>query len=128
MRVLLDTHALLWWFTDDPRLSQLARDTIANEANAVVVSAASAWEIATKHRLGKLNEAADAVDRFGELVAADGFDHLPITHCHSLRAGAYPIEHRDPFDRMLAAQSELESLPLLTCDPAFALFGVKTIW
>lgn len=128
MRVLLDTHALLWWFTDDPRLSQLARDTIANEANAVVVSAASAWEIATKHRLGKLNEAADAVDRFGELVAADGFEHLSITPCHSLRAGAYPIEHRDPFDRMLAAQSELESLPLLTCDPAFALFGVKTIW
>lgn len=128
MRVLLDTHALLWWFTDDPRLSQRARDTIANEANAVVVSAASAWEIATKHRLGKLNEAADAVDRFGELVAADGFVHLPITHYHSLRAGAYPTEHRDPFDRMLAAQSELESLPLLTCDPAFALFGVKTIW
>lgn len=128
MRVLLDTHALLWWLTDDPRLSQVARDTFANEANAIMVSAASAWEIATKHRLGKLNEAADAVLRFDELVAADGFEHLPITHLHSLRAGAYQVEHRDPFDRMLAAQSELESLPLLTCAPALALFGVKTLW
>lgn len=66
--------------------------------------------------------------RFDELVAADGFEHLPITHLHSLRAGAYQVEYRDPFDRMLAAQSELESLPLLTCDPALALFGVKTLW
>lgn len=128
MRVLLDTHALLWWFTDDPRLSRLARDTIANETNTILVSAASAWEIATKHRLGKLNDAADAVLRFDELVAADGFEHLPMTHIHSLRAGAYLINHRDPFDRMLAAQSELESLPLLTCDPALALFGVTTLW
>ncbi|AYH45472.1 type II toxin-antitoxin system VapC family toxin [Azoarcus sp. DN11] len=128
MRVLLDTHALLWWFTDDPRLSHVARSTIADEANAIVVSAASAWEIATKHRLGKLDEAADAVHRFDELVAADGFEHLPITHFHSLKAGSYMAEHRDPFDRMLAAQSELESLPLVTCDPALALFGIRRIW
>ncbi|MBD5803473.1 PIN domain protein [Azoarcus sp. Aa7] len=128
MRLLLDTHALLWWFTDDPRLSRVARDTIANEANAILVSAASAWEIATKHRLGKLNEAADAVHRFDELIAADGFAHLPITHFHSLKAGSYTIAHRDPFDRMLAAQSELESLPLVTCDPALALFDIQRIW
>lgn len=128
MRLLLDTHALLWWFTDDPRLSRVARDTIANEANAILVSAASAWEIATKHRLGKLNEAADAVHRFDELIAADGFEHLPITHFHSLKAGSYTIERRDPFDRMLAAQSELESLPLVTCDPALALFDIQRIW
>lgn len=128
MRLLLDTHALLWWFTDDPRLSRVARDAIANEANAILVSAASAWEIATKHRLGKLNEAADAVHRFGELVAADGFEHLPITHFHSLKAGSYTLEHRDPFDRMLAAQSELESLPLVTCDPALALFDIQLVW
>ena len=128
MRVLLDTHALLWWFTDDPRLSHVARCTIADETNEIVVSAASAWEIATKHRLGKLNEAADAVYRFDELVAADGFVHLPITHFHSLKAGSYSVEHRDPFDRMLAAQSELESLPLVTCDPALALFDIQRIW
>ncbi|NMG53435.1 type II toxin-antitoxin system VapC family toxin [Aromatoleum aromaticum] len=128
MRYLLDTHALLWWFTDDPRLSPIAREAIADDANAVLVSAASAWEIATKHRLGKLNEAADAVRRFDELVAADGFQHLPVCHFHALKAGSYPVEHRDPFDRMLAAQSELESVPLITCDPAFALFGTATLW
>ena len=128
MRYLLDTHALLWWFTDDPRLSPVAREAIADDANVVLVSAASAWEIATKHRLGKLNEAADAVRRFDELVALDGFQHLPVCHFHALKAGGYPAEHRDPFDRMLAAQSELESAQLITCDPAFALFGTATLW
>lgn len=128
MKFLLDTHALLWWFTDDPRLSPLARDTIADEANAILVSAASAWEIATKYRLGKLNEAVGAVRRFDELVAADGFEHLPVSHFHGLKAGTYAVDHRDPFDRTLAAQSELEQLPLITCDRAFALFAVQTIW
>jgi len=128
MRLLLDTHALLWWLTDDPRLSPTARATIGDEANGILVSAASAWEIATKHRLGKLNEAAEAARRFDEFVAADGFEHLPVTHFHALKAGGYAVEHRDPFDRMLAAQSELEALPLVTCDPAFALFGTRTLW
>jgi hypothetical protein len=82
------------------------------------LSAASAWEIATKQRLGKLNGVPEATTRFAELVAADGFAHLPVTYLHSLRAGGYDVAHRDPFDRMLAAQSELESLILVTCDPA----------
>ena len=128
MRLLLDTHALLWWFTDDPRLSKSARDAIANESNAVLVSATSAWEIATKHRLGKLGDIAEVVDRFNELVAADGFEHLPVSYLHGLKAGSYPVAHRDPFDRMLAAQSELESVSLVTRDPAFAAFGTKTLW
>ncbi|ATE58858.1 type II toxin-antitoxin system VapC family toxin [Thauera sinica] len=128
MRLLLDTHALLWWFTDDPRLPGSARDAIADERNLILVSAASAWEIATKHRLGKLAEAAGAVSRFGELVAADGFTHLPMTHFHCIRAGSYEVAHRDPFDRMLAAQSELESATLVTRDPAFACFGTRTFW
>lgn len=128
MRLLLDTHALLWWFTDDPRLSKTARDVIANQSNTVLVSAASAWEIATKHRLGKLGDIAEAVDRFSELIAADGFEHLPVSYFHGLKAGSYPVAHRDPFDRMLAAQSELESVPLVTRDPAFAAFGTKTLW
>ncbi len=128
MRILLDTHALLWWFTDDPRLPATARALISDEGNAILVSAASAWEIATKHRLGKLDQAADAVSRFDELVAADGFEHLPVSHFHGLKAGSYTAAHRDPFDRMLAAQSELTGAPLLTCDPAFALFGTRTIW
>lgn len=128
MRLLLDTHALLWWFTDDARLSGAARAAIADESNAILVSAASAWEIATKHRLGKLDEAADAVGRFDELVAADGFEHLPVGHWHALRAGGYRVAHRDPFDRMLAAQSELEAVALVTADPAFKLFGIRTMW
>lgn len=128
MRFLLDTHALLWWFTDDDRLSLNAREAIVNEGNIILVSAASAWEIATKHRLGKLTEAAEAVSRFDELVAADGFQHLPITHFHCIRAGQYAVDHRDPFDRMLAAQSELEGVTLISLDPAFQLFKTSMLW
>lgn len=128
MQLLLDTHALLWWLLDDPQLSPAAREAIGNESHTVFVSAASAWELATKHRLGKLGEAGEVVDRFDELVAADGFSHLPITHLHSLEAGSYAVEHRDPFDRMLAAQSKLEHLVLVTRDPAFELFGSRTLW
>lgn len=128
MRLLLDTHALLWWFTDDPRLSAVARELIGDEANEILVSAASAWEIAAKQRLGKLDQVPDAARRFAELVEADGFIHLPVNYRHALRAGGYDIEHRDPFDRMLAAQAEIEALPLLTRDPAFQRFGTKTVW
>ena len=128
MRYLLDTHALLWWFTDDQRLSKPAKDALADEANEILVSAASAWEIATKQRLGKLNEAPEATSRFAELVTADGFVHLSVTYLHSLRAGSYEFSHRDPFDRMLAAQSELDSLLLVTCDPAFKAFPCTTFW
>jgi PIN domain nuclease of toxin-antitoxin system len=128
MRLLLDTHALLWWFTDDAQLSATARAAIADEANEIFVSAVSAWEIATKQRIGKLALLPEASARFGELVAADGFTHLPVNHLHSLRAGSYAVEHRDPFDRMLAAQSELEGLLLVSCDRAFAAFACRTLW
>jgi PIN domain nuclease of toxin-antitoxin system len=126
--VLLDTHAFLWWVTDDARLSASAREIIANTENGILVSAASAWEIATKYRIGKLGAAAGVTAHFSELVAADGFEHLPVNHLHALRAGGYPAAHRDPFDRMLAAQSELEQLPLITRDPAFSAFGTTTRW
>jgi len=128
MRVLLDTHAFLWWTTNNPRLSDRARQMIADPDNSIYVSAASAWEIATKQRIGKLKGVPGATTRFSELVAADGFDHLPITHLHALRSGGFKVAHRDPFDRMLAAQSEIERLPLLTCDPAFEQFGIETDW
>lgn len=128
MSVLLDTHALLWWVTNSLDLSGPARKIIADEDNAIFVSAASAWEIATKVRLGQLSGVPGVVDRFGELVAADGFRHLPVSYLHALRSGGYGVAHKDPFDRMLAAQSEIERLPLITRDPAFSLFGIETIW
>ena len=128
MRLLLDTHALLWWFTDDRRLSAAARHAIADEGNEILVSAASAWEISTKQRLGKLQQVPDLTRRFDELVAADGFARLAVTHLHAIRAGAYETTHRDPFDRMLAAQSEIESLALVTCDPAFGQFSTRPLW
>ena len=127
MKLLLDTHALLWWWTDDPQLSAAARAAIASPVNTVLVSAASAWEIATKLRLGKLH-LPDAGTRLNELVAADGFVPLPISVDHALLAGSYPAEHRDPFDRMLAAQSQIEGAALVSRDPGLKAFGCALLW
>ena len=127
-RLLLDTHALLWWWSGDSALSSDARDAIADADATVFVSAASAWEIATKVRLGCLRAHGDVVARFDELAAAADLRHLAVTHRHGLRAGGYPMAHRDPFDRMLAAQAELESLTLITRDAAFGEFPVQILW
>ncbi|MBI5911580.1 MAG: type II toxin-antitoxin system VapC family toxin [Betaproteobacteria bacterium] len=128
MKLLLDTHALLWWWKDDPRLSKRAATAITDEANTVLVSAASAWEIATKHRIGKLPGAESAVRKFNELISADGFSHLAISFQHALKAGGFDIEHRDPFDRMLAAQAIIEGATLVTDDATLKLFRVKCLW
>ena len=128
MKLLLDTHALLWWFVNDRRLSASARAAILNEQNEIHVSAVNAWEIATKDRLGKLPEAKEAAPRFMDMVAADGFHFLSLSCEHGLRAGAYASSHGDPFDRMLAAQAEIEGLLLVTRDPAFRDFPVKVLW
>lgn len=128
MRVLLDTHVLLWWFTDDARLSVTARATIMDEGNTLYASAASAWEVATKQRLGKLDGVPLASKHWAELLAADGITPLIIDQRHALLAGSFPQPHRDPFDRMLAAQAEIEGLTLLTADTALADFGCKTLW
>ena len=105
-----------------------ARDAIADETNEIFVSAASAWEISTKQRIGKLADVPQAIECFAELVAADGFTHLPINHLHARHAGSYTQPHRDPFDRMLAAQSALERLLLITLDAAFAEFDCDVFW
>jgi PIN domain nuclease of toxin-antitoxin system len=128
VRLLLDTHALLWWWTNDKQLSQTSRKAMLDESNTILVSAASVWEISTKYRLGKLPIADQAIKQFHTLVEADGFEHFPMTWQHSLLAGSYVSEHRDPFDRMLAAQSEIEKASLVTCDPAFAGFGTTVFW
>jgi PIN domain nuclease of toxin-antitoxin system len=128
LKLLLDTHALLWWWKDDPRLSKRAATAIADDGNTVLVSAASAWEIATKHGLGKLPGAERALREFNQLIVADGFSHLAVSYQHALKAGGFPIEHRDPFDRMLAAQSIIEGATLVTNDAAMKLFRVKCFW
>lgn len=128
LKLLLDTHALLWWWKDDPRLSTRAAEAIADENNTVLVSAASAWEIATKHRLGKLPGAESAISEFNQLIAADGFSHLAISCQHALKAGGFDIEHRDPFDRMLAAQSIIEDATFVSNDAAMKWFRVQCLW
>lgn len=128
MTFLLDTHALLFWLFDDRRLSRRARATIADPAHRILVSAASAWEIATKHRLGKLDAAEELVTDVGLWVRRAGFAEMPITLAHGQRAGAWPIAHRDPFDRMLAAQSAMEGVPLVTRDPELAQFPIERVW
>lgn len=128
MKLLLDTHALLWWWKDDPRLSMRAASAITDENNTVFVSAASAWEIATKHRIGKLPGAESAVRQFNDLLIADGFGHLAVSYHHALMAGGFAIKHRDPFDRMLAAQSIIEGATLVSNDAKLKLFRVKRLW
>ena len=128
MRILIDTHAFMWWLAGDQRLSEAARGVIDNPNNSVLVSAASAWEITTKHRLGKL-PGADIVA--GDVVAAIQdycFEPLAITVAHAEHAGRLPGPHRDPFDRMLIAQSMAHDLPLVSNESLFDRYGVRRIW
>lgn len=128
MRLLLDTHTLLWWLDGDRRLSRRARTLLADEDNLVMVSAASAWELATKARLGKLPGALDVATDVAGCVARQGFVDLPITIQHAQRAGSLKIDHRDPFDRMLMAQSQMEDVPIVSNEAIFDSFGVDRIW
>ena len=128
MRLLLDTHALLWWLAGDAQLSKPAREAIADETNEVLVSAASAWEVTTKHRLGKLPGAGPLAVDFAREVRRQGFQPLPITLEHGQVAGALVGTHRDPFDRMLVAQAREEKLALVSNEQLFDEFGVMRIW
>jgi PIN domain nuclease of toxin-antitoxin system len=128
VRLLLDTHTLLWWLDGDRRLSLKARRAIANQSNTILVSAASAWEITTKARLGKLAGALDVAADVAACVDSQGFLALDITLLHAQRAGRLPGEHRDPFDRMLIAQSQMEDVALVSDDEAFDTFDVRRFW
>lgn len=128
MRVLLDTHAFLWWLFDDSRLSPTARDIVGVATNEVFVSAASAWEIATKVRIGRLPAAAEMARDIPGWIARANFLELAIQVRHAQHAGSWPQDHRDPFDRMLAAQSLLEGLPLVTADPLMKTFDIPIVW
>lgn len=128
MRLLLDTHALLWWLAGDEQLSAPARAAIEDYDNPVYVSAASAWEVATKHRLGKLPEIGPMSNDFAREITQQGFLALEITLDHGQRAGALPGRHKDPFDRMLIAQSQAQNLVLVSNEHAFDYYGVTRLW
>ena len=123
MNLLLDTHALLWWLSDDPALKTEARQAISQASNIIYVSAASAWEISIKKALGKL----DAPDDLHAALLANRFEPLPITIGHATSAGQLPGHHNDPFDRMLIAQAQAEELTLVTHDTIFRPYGIFII-
>ena len=126
--LLLDTHALLWWLLDSPELSASARVAITDGTRRVLVSAASAWELATQQRLGKLPQAEDIVTNLSGYLRKQRFDTLPISIDHALAAGRLPGPHRDPFDRMLMAQAQAERMLMVTADPVFKEYGIAVLW
>jgi PIN domain nuclease of toxin-antitoxin system len=128
MRLLLDTHAFLWWLAGDRRLPVSARKVVADDASTVFVSAASAWEVATKVRLGKLPGAEFLAQDFREHVTLQGFHGLDITLPHAQRAGSLPGPHRDPFDRMLIAQAQAENLTIVSNEAIFDRYAVTRLW
>ena len=128
MRLLLDTHAFLWWLAGSPRLSRPASRAIGKERNQVFVSAASVWEISTKIRLGRLEVARTVATDLAGAVASQGFGPVDMTVAHAQRAGDLSGDHGDPFDRMLAAQALCEGLRLVSNDRVFDGYGVRRLW
>jgi PIN domain nuclease of toxin-antitoxin system len=128
MKVLLDTHVLLWATLSPGSLSRTAAEIIADEGNIVLVSAASAWEIATKVRIGKLPGAETLERDFLDVMEDAGYTLLAIDVASALRAGRLLGEHRDPFDRMIAAQALAEDIPVLSTDPRLDEFGIRRVW
>ncbi len=124
MKLLLDSHAFLWWLAEDPKLSAGAREAVADPLSVVHVSAASVWELAIKASLGKLDlDGANLVEE----IAENHFVELSMTARHSLAAAALPRHHEDPFDRMLIAQAQVEGMTVVTRDPAFRAYGVAIL-
>ena len=127
-RLLLDTHALLWWCFDDPRLSATARAAIAQADNHCFVSAASAWEMAVKVSLGRLDVGGDLAGFLPQQLAAHRLRWQPIELPHTLRVATLPWHHRDPFDRLLVAQAQAEGLTLVSADTALRAYDVPLLW
>ncbi|OGT91545.1 MAG: hypothetical protein A2286_04780 [Gammaproteobacteria bacterium RIFOXYA12_FULL_61_12] len=123
MRLLLDTHALLWWLADDSRLKPEAREQIAHPSNLVHVSAATVWEVGIKQQLGKLKAPEHLVD----IIQEEGFETLAITAAHAHEAARLPMHHRDPFGRMLIAQARMEGLELMTHDEVIQAYEADVL-
>jgi PIN domain nuclease of toxin-antitoxin system len=128
VRLLLDTHALIWWMSNSPSLPDTVRRLMSDKENTIFVSAASAWEMATKVRLGRLPAASDITRNFPEYMLQAGFESLPVSTEHGVRAGLLPGPHQDPFDRMLIAQAEMEKLFIVSNEKIFDQYGVRRIW
>jgi PIN domain nuclease of toxin-antitoxin system len=128
MRILLDTHTFVWWLDEDIKLSEGARAVIIDQQNEIFVSAATAWELATKVRRGRWNAARRLVTDFHDLLAAEQFEPLMISTKHALLAGGLAGHHNDPFDRMLAAQALSDDMCVLTIDPEISSLGARTVW
>lgn len=128
MKLLLDTHALLWALAGNPKLSAAARQAIADQNNDILVSALSAMEVTTKYRLGKLPEAAVLATAFLPTIRAADYTPLAISTEHAVLAGSLDIPHKDPFDRLLIAQARIEGVPIVSNEKQFDGFGVERIW
>ncbi|MDP9095316.1 MAG: type II toxin-antitoxin system VapC family toxin [Pseudomonadota bacterium] len=128
MKLLLDTHALIWWLEGSEALSRRAREAMAEESNNIFVSAASAMEVATKFRIGKLPGAALLAQDFEAIVAAQGFVELPISVHHARLAGEMNIAHKDPFDRLLIAQAQANDMVLVSNEVLFDSFAIQRLW
>lgn len=127
MNLIVDTHAWLWSLSDPGRLSAGARRLLASNSNVVYLSAASAWELAIKCALGKLDLPEPVATYVPSRMSRQGITPLHVTHTHALRVSTLPAHHRDPFDRLLVAQALVEHLPILTADPVFEQYGVEVI-
>ena len=128
MKLLLDTHAFLWWLDGDRQLPARIRRLVGDEANTILVSAATAWEISTKVRIGKLPAVVEVAADIAGCIARQRFPILEITVLHAQRAGRLPGIHRDPFDRMLAAQAQVEGIPIASNEVVFDSWGISRIW
>jgi PIN domain nuclease of toxin-antitoxin system len=128
MRILLDTHAFLWWIAGDRRLSARARKLIADGRNELLLSAASGWEVTIKIGLGRIDLPTPIDPFLGEQLRLNGIEALPIQMAHALSVQRLPLLHRDPFDRMLVAQARMEKLSILTRDPQISQYDVETLW
>ncbi len=128
MKILVDTHAMLWWLRDDSRLSEQARRLFQDGRTNLLWSMVSSWELAVKVSIGKLYLDRPVHRLFADLVSEQGVEVVPITHEHCTLVAKLPLHHRDPFDRMLVAQAQSASVPLLTADRKLAAYDVATIW
>jgi len=128
MNILLDTHTFLWWIDNNPRLSSRAHELISDAGNMLFLSAASGWEIAIKSKLGRLTLSGDLEHFIADQLAANAIRSLPIKMSHALHVYTLPSHHRDPFDRILVAQSQMEDMSILTADPQIAQYPVQAIW